>query len=38
MYEILKDGKEHQLILEIRIESEDYSLITKFINEGWSKE
>ena len=38
MYEILKDGKEHQLILEIRIESEEYSLITKFINEGWSKE
>jgi hypothetical protein len=43
IYEILKDGKNHDLILEIKIDAtEDNSggigIITKFVKEGWSKE
>ena len=43
IYEILKDGKNHDLILEIKIDAtEDNSggmgILSKFIKEGWSKE
>ncbi len=43
LYEILKDGKQHYLILEIKMDtseskSGDIAVITKFIKQGWSKE
>lgn len=43
IYEILKDGKIHQLILEVKIDatqdhSGDTAIITKFVKDGWSKE
>ncbi len=43
IYEILKDGESHDLILELKIDAtEDNSggigIITKFVKEGWSKE
>jgi hypothetical protein len=43
LYEILKDGKKHKLILEIKIDSSsdnsgNTAIITKVVKEGWSKE
>jgi len=43
LYEILKDGKSHALILEIKIDatqdnSGNTAIITKFVQEGWTKE
>lgn len=43
LYEILKDGKNHELILELKIDatqnnSGDIAIITKLVKEGWSKE
>lgn len=43
LYEILKDGKQHYLILEIKIDASDnksgnIAIITKVIKEGWSKD
>lgn len=43
LYEILKDGKEHMLIVEIKIDSSvddsgNIAIITNVIKEGWSKE
>jgi len=42
LYEILKDGKRHALILEIKIDATEsdagnIAIITKVIKEGWSK-
>jgi len=37
LYEILKDGKEHDLIIEIKYSNDDNTcIITKFIQEGWA--
>jgi hypothetical protein len=43
IYDILKDGKQHQLIVELKIDATDdksgsNAIITKVIKEGWSKE
>jgi hypothetical protein len=43
LYEILKDGKTHALILELKIDdtednSGNISIITRVVKDGWSKE
>lgn len=43
LYEILKDGKSHALIIELKIDSSgdnsgNIAIITKLVKEGWSKE
>jgi hypothetical protein len=43
IYDILKDGKQHHLIIELKIDATDdksgnNAIITKVVKEGWSKE
>ena len=43
LYEILKDGKTHSLILELKIDAAEdnfgnIAIITKVVKDGWSKE
>lgn len=43
IYEILKDGESHEMILELKIDATENNsgsigIITKFVKEGWSKE